>query len=58
MARAIFAMSPKSARPGVAEPGPLADAGDAFARGFLVEERLAAVALGDDFLAMISTPVK
>jgi hypothetical protein len=51
-------MSPKSARPGVATPGLLADAGDVFARGFLVDERLAAIGLVDDFLAMICAPVK
>jgi hypothetical protein len=42
----------------MANPGPVADAGDALARGFLVDERLAAVGLVDDFLAMICAPVK
>ncbi|HWZ73020.1 MAG TPA: hypothetical protein VN326_16300 [Casimicrobiaceae bacterium] len=51
-------MSPKSVRLDVANPAPLADAGDALARGFLVAERWAAVGLVDDFLAMICAPVK
>jgi hypothetical protein len=42
----------------VEDPAPFAGAGDALARGLLVEVRLAAVAFVDDFLAMICAPVK